>query len=162
VLPPPDAQALAGVLASLAERRDELGADPRLADLLVDNGSAARRMSRVVAHAPLWGWGADRASVEALALALRDITATFESWTAPIGVDDEIVLAAALGALAQAPPLDAAADAPGLAVGLLGEALGVYHAAIDLGDVERVRETVRGHVARALGYVLWALDFKRT
>jgi hypothetical protein len=145
------------VLASLAASATRIRDDERFADLFAD-GSAARRLARVVAHAQLWT-GPEPPDVthgRALAVALRQVWATYEDRRYPEDVDDAHVAAAVAAALEGA-ELPDPAHAPSRAIAAVGEALGAYHGSLELGVTARARDHVRERVAVALGYMLWTL-----
>jgi hypothetical protein len=111
--------------------------EPASRDAETFSGSAALRLTRVVANAGSW-------PVDVLALALRDAWATFEDRDDPADVPDAAV----------ADAVEAVAGDGADPVAMVGEALSCYHGAIDLGIPDRARDEVRRRVAIALAGAL--------
>ena len=149
-----DRSGIEDALARAAAAQGRAERDGRFAGLL-DDGSPALRLTRVVAHAHVWG--GDDISSFALVLALRHAWAAYDDRRDPASVSDRGVADAVEAAASETLHLDDRADAPLLAVALIGDALGAYHGAIELGIPGQAREVVRSKVAIALAYAIGAV-----
>jgi hypothetical protein len=144
----PDRRTIEEVLAGLAARRT-----PRY------DSSAALLLTRAVGQAHLVaGPGpVDRTACEAFALTLRDAWATYEDRPRPEEVADAVVAAAVEAAGRDTLPLHDPHEAPPLALAAVGDALGAYHGALEVGATGAARELVQRRVAVALAYMVWML-----
>jgi hypothetical protein len=165
VLERPTPEQVAAVLADVEADKPVMANDPRLRDLIRRGESAARQMTRVISHAPLWRRvdNSDVLLLEALAAGVRGALARFSATLeAPHGLDDDGTRDAVVDALEQAGPLADAGDGPSFVLGSLGEALSAYHGGIDLGDSSAARETVQYRLSLALSYAVWTLAITGT
>jgi hypothetical protein len=141
----PDHRTIEEVLAGLATRRTA-GSEASAVLLLT---RAVAQAHRVAGPGPV-----DRPACEAFALTLRNAWATYEDRTRPEEVSDAVIAAAVEEAGRDAPEPHDPREAPPLALAAVGDALGAYHGALEVGASGRARELVQRRVAIALAFMV--------